>query len=138
MVKMIKVFYGEKGMGKSKMMVDFANEHAEKKDGDVVFIDDSNDLMLKLKHMIRFIDVSIYPIAGSEQFFAFICGIISQNYDIESIFIDGLTYILKEDIGTLEVFFSNIASLMEKYGIHFIFSINGRPETMPHFLQAYV
>ena len=134
---MIKVFYGEKGMGKSKMMVDMANDHADKNDGDVVFIDDSNDLMLKLKHRIRFTDVSIYPVGGADQFLAFICGIISQNYDIESIFIDGLTYIVKEDITSLDKFFVNISSLMEKYGIHFIFSINGKPETMPAFLKAY-
>ena len=134
---MVKVFYGEKGMGKSKMMVDYANEHADKRVGDVVFIDDSNDLMLKLKHEIRFTDVSIYPIHGADQFFAFICGIISQNYDIESIFIDGLTYIVKEDVNSLELFFSNISSLMEKYGIHFFFSINGRPESMPVFLRDY-
>ena len=135
---MIKVFYGEKGMGKSKMMVDLANEHADKRVGDVVFIDDSNDLMLKLKHEIRFTDVSIYPIFGAEQFFAFICGIISQNYDIESIFIDGLTYIVKEDIKNLGGFFDKITSLMEKYGVHFIFSINGRPEAMPEFLRSYI
>lgn len=135
---MVKVFYGEKGMGKSKMMVDYANEHADKRVGDVVFIDDSNDLMLKLKHEIRFTDVSIYPVHGAEQFFAFICGIISQNYDIESIFVDGLTYIVKEDINSLEMFFVNVASLMEKYGIHFFFSINGRPESMPAFLRQFI
>jgi hypothetical protein len=135
---MIKVFYGEKGMGKSKMMVDLANDHVDKKDGNVVFIDDSNDLMLKLKHRIRFTDVSIYPVSGPDQFLSFICGIISQNFDIESIFVDGLTYIVKEDINSLEGFFKQISVLMEKYGIHFFFSINGKPETMPAFLKAYV
>jgi len=134
---MIKVFFGEKGMGKSKMMVDLANEHAGNNKGDVVFIDDSNDLMLKLKHQVRFTDVSVYPIHGADQFFAFICGIISQNYDIESIFIDGITYIVKADINTLEGFFGNISQLMDKYGINFIFSINGNPEKIPHFLQDY-
>ncbi|MCL2058933.1 MAG: hypothetical protein FWH01_07725 [Oscillospiraceae bacterium] len=135
---MIKVFYGEKGMGKSKMMVDLANDHVDRQDGDVVFVDDSNDLMLKLKHKIRFTDVSIYPVSGADQFLSFLCGIISQNYDIESIFIDGLTYIVKEDINALENFFNHISSLMEKYEIHFIFSINGKPETMPAYLKAYI
>ena len=135
---MIKVFFGEKGMGKSKMMVDLANEHAGKGKGNVVFVDDSNDLMLKLKYQIRFTDVSVYPVEGADQFFAFICGIISQNYDIESIFIDGLTYIVKAGIGTLEGFFANIEKLMQKYGIDFIFSINGKPESIPPFLKAYV
>jgi len=135
---MIKVFYGEKGMGKSKMMVDLANEHAGNKKGDVVFVDDSNDLMLKLKHQVRFTDVSVYPVKGAEQFFAFICGIISQNYDIESIFIDGLTYIVKADINTLEGFFEGVSALMGKYGINFIFSINGNPDKIPQFLKNYI
>ena len=135
---MIKVFYGEKGMGKSKMMVDLANEHAGNKKGDVVFVDDSNDLMLKLKHQVRFTDVSVYPVKGAEQFFAFICGIISQNYDIESIFIDGLTYIVKADINTLEGFFEGVSALMGKYGINFIFSINGNPDKIPQFLMNYI
>lgn len=134
---MVKVFYGEKGMGKSKMMVDLANEHAAMRKGNVVFVDDSNDLMLKLKHQIRFTDVSVYPINGANQFFAFICGIISQNYDIESIFIDGLTYITKSDVNSLENFFDNISALNDKYGIHFIFSINGNPDSMPAFLVKY-
>jgi len=135
---MIKVFYGEKGMGKSKMMVDLANDRVSNGDSVVVFIDDSNDLMLNLKHKIRFTDVSVYPVTGAEQFLSFICGIISQNFDIESIFIDGLTYIVKTDLILLEPFFNNISSLTQKYGIDFIFSINGKPEALPAFLKAYV
>jgi hypothetical protein len=135
---MIKVFYGEKGMGKSKMMVDMANEHADMRKGDVVFIDDSNDLMYQLKHEIRFTDVSVYPVNGAEKFFAFICGIISQNYDIESIFIDGLTYIVKEDIMSLEGFFKELKVQAEKYGINFVLSINGKAESAPAFLKEYL
>jgi hypothetical protein len=135
---MIKVFYGEKGMGKSKMMVEMANEHADKKDGDVVFIDDSNDLMYQLKHQIRFTDISDYPIRGADQFFAFICGIVSQNYDIEGIFIDGLTYIVKEDIHSLAGFFGNLGILADRRNIHFVLSINGKTAQTPEFLKAYL
>ena len=135
---MIKVFYGEKGMGKSKMMVEMANEHADRKLGDVVFIDDSNDLMLKLKHQIRFIDVSEYPINTIDQFFTFICGIVSQNYDIEGIFIDGLTYIVKEDIHAMQPFFKSLTGLSEKYNIHFILSINGKNDSAPEFINEYL
>ena len=138
MVKLIKVFYGEKGMGKSKMMVDMANEHASQKKGDVVFIDDSNDLMYKLKHQIRFTDISDYPVKGSVPLFAFICGIISQNYDIEGIFIDGLTYIVKESTDKLGGFFNAIEKLSNRFNIHFFLSINGKQEDMPEFLKAYV
>ncbi|MDR1438503.1 MAG: hypothetical protein LBJ10_00360 [Clostridiales bacterium] len=135
---MIKVFYGEKGMGKSKMMVDMANEHADMRKGDVVFIDDSNDLMYKLKHEIRFTDVSVYPVNGAEQFFAFVCGIISQDFDIESVFIDGLTYIVKENILSLEGFFQELKVIAEKYNINFVLSINGKAESTPEFLKEFL
>ena len=135
---MIKIFYGEKGMGKSKMMVEMANEHVDLKLGDVVFIDDSNDLMYKLKHQIRFTDVSEYPIRSTDQFSAFLCGIVSQNYDIESIFIDGLTYIVKEDIHAMQPFFSTLADLAKKYNIHFFLSINGKNDGAPDFIKEYL
>ena len=125
-------------MGKSKMMIDMANEHASQKKGDVVFIDDSNDLMYKLKHQIRFTNISDYPVVGSTPLFAFICGIISQNYDIEGIFIDGLTYIVKESIHQMEGFFNDIFKLSKKYNIHFVLSINGKLDEMPDYLRQYV
>ena len=138
MVILIQVFYGEKGMGKTKMMIDMANEHADKKKGDVVFIDDSNDLMYKLKHQIRFTNIADYPVKGAVPFFGFICGIISQNYDIEGILIDGLTYIVKEDINSLGWFFEEIDKLAEQYDINFFMSINGKQAEMPEFLQKYI
>jgi len=135
---MIKVFYGEKGMGKSKMMVEIANEHADMKKGDVVFLDDSNDLMYKLKHQIRFTDVSEYPVKNADQFFAFICGIVSQNYDIEGIFVDGLTYIVPEGISSMENFFKSLSKIAQKYDINFVLSVNGKNDEMPEFLKDYV
>ena len=135
---MIKVFYGEKGMGKSKMMIEMANEHADKRNGDVVFLDDSNDLIYKLKHQIRFTNVSEYPIKSANQFFTFICGIVSQNFDIEGIFIDGLTYIVKEDLHTMADFFKNLSVIAQKYNINFVLSINGKNDEMPTFLKEYI
>ena len=89
---MIKVFYGKKGTGKTKHMLETANSIVRESNGAVVYIDDSNELMMKLSHRIRFINILDYPVYGSDAFLGFICGVASQNYDIETIFIDGLTY----------------------------------------------
>ena len=88
---MIKVFYGKKGMGKTKKMLEHANTLAGESNGNVVYIDDSNELLVKLSHKIRFINILDYPVSGAEAFLGFICGVASQNYDIETVFIDGLT-----------------------------------------------
>ena len=102
---MIKVFYGKKGTGKTKHMLEAANAASKETNGSVVYIDDSNELLVKLSHKIRFINILDYPVFGSDAFLGFICGVVSQNYDIETIFIDGLTYIVHQDVDSLKKFF---------------------------------
>lgn len=135
---MIKVIYGEKGMGKTKILVDTANKLASEGSGDVVFIDDSNQLMYDLKHEIRFINVSEYPVNCPTGFFGFLCGIAAQDYDIEGIFIDGLNYIVKKKASELKEFFDHIRILSDKAGINFYMTINGTNEQIPDFIAEYV
>jgi len=134
---MIKVIYGEKGMGKTKLLVDTANKLAVSSSGDIVFIDDSNQLIYDLKREIRFINASEFPVTGPSEFLGFICGIISQDYDIEGIFIDGLTYILKYKVELLEKFFGELRQVSDKYSIDFYISINGSPDNMPEYIKEY-
>ena len=134
---MISVIYGRKGMGKTKILIDAANKSVDDYRGEVVFIDDSNQLMYDLKHEIRFINVRDFPVSCQNSFTGFVCGIIAENYDINSIFIDGLTYILKEDIKTMEPLFQNLDELSTRFNIDFNISINGDPETMPVYLVKY-
>ncbi len=135
---MVKVIYGKEGMGKTKILVDTANKLAEESLGDVVFIDDSNQLMYDLKHNIRFINVADFPIAGIQAFIGFLCGVISENYDIDGIFIDGLTNILHQDITTLEEFFNSIKNISEKFNVKFHISLNGDDIVIPEYLKEYI
>jgi len=134
---MIKVIYGEKGMGKTKVLIDTVNKIALEGKGDVVFIDDSTQLMYDLNHKVRFVNVSEFPQMGTEGFFGFICGILSQNYDIEGIFIDGLNYITKKNAADMELFFKNLQVIEEKVNIDFYITINGISEEIPEFLKQY-
>ena len=134
---MIKVIYGPKGMGKTKILIDTANKLVLEAKGHVVFIDDTTQLMYDLKHEIRFVNVSDFPFLGLEGFFGFICGILSQNYDIEGVFIDGLNYITKQKATDLEPYFKNLKDVSEKFKIDFFITINGATEEMPEFLKQY-
>lgn len=134
---MVKVIYGKKGTGKTKSLIDTANNLAVSSTGNVVFLDYSNQLVIKLSHEIRFINVSEFPISGDSAFFGFLCGVISENYDIDSIFIDGLTYIVKQEAPTLEGLLKNIGKVAEKYNIKFYISINGESESIPEFIKEY-
>ena len=134
---MIKVFYGKKGTGKTKHMLESANTIVKESDGVVVYIDDSNELMMKLSHKIRFINILDYPVYGSDAFLGFICGVVSQNYDIETIFIDGLTYIVHQDVDSLKKFFDGIVKISAEHNADFYISINGDEETMPSFIREF-
>jgi len=134
---MIKVIYGPKGTGKTKLLVDSANRMARQAKGTVVFIDDSTKLMYDLSHKVRFVNVSEYPPLDHERFFGFICGILSQNYDIEGIFIDRINFITKENIEEFETFFEKLRALAENHRTLFFITLNGPAENMPDFLKQY-
>lgn len=137
-IRMITVYYGKKGLGKTKTLIEQANRMAGESKGDVVFIDDSNQLLYTLKHKIRFINVSDFPVKGHVAFAGFICGMIAEDYDIDGIFIDGLTYIVKDKIENLAAFFETLKYLAEKYSTKFFISMNGDSESVPEFLKAYI
>ena len=135
---MIKVFYGRKGMGKTKKMIENANDIINTANGNVVYIDDSSELSVKLSHKIRFVDITEYPVYGSEAFLGFLCGVASQNYDIETIFIDGLTYIIHQTPESLREFFDGLEKISTKNNVSFYISITGDENVIPDFIQKYV
>ena len=102
---MIQILAGEKGQGKTKRLIEMANEASKTIDGNVVFIDDDNRHMYDLHYGIRFVDTSMYKICDYEVFIGFIYGILSQNGDIQKIFVDGLGNIIRslnsEDVENL-------------------------------------
>lgn len=135
---MIKVLYGKKGMGKTKVLIDTANQMATESNGDVVFIDGDSSLMYDLKHEIRFINATEFPVSNDLSFLGFICGIISEDYDIDSIFIDGLSYLVKQSIQSMEGFFKTLETVAEKYNIQFTISMNGDEGAIPEYLKKYL
>ena len=135
---MIKVIYGGKGTGKTRSLVESANNMAQGNYGNVVFVEDSNQSMYKLVHEVRFVNILEFPVCGEDGFVGFICGIIAQNYDTKGIFIDGLTYILKKDAECLESFFSKLKLIASNYEVEFVISIDGSMEDIPEFLKEYI
>jgi thymidine kinase len=111
LIALIQVIYGPKGTGKTKAMVESANRMSNECKGTVVFIDNSNERIYDLKHKIRFTNVSEYPVKNIDSLTGFVCGILSQDYDAEYIYIDSLSYILGDDIERLEEFFNAIEKL---------------------------
>ena len=135
---MIKVWYGEKGTGKTKALVQTVNDMIQECDGDVVFIDHNSERMYDLKHQIRYVNTSDFKIDNCSSFAGFISGIVSADYDIDAIFVDGLNYITKTDKLNYKLFFDVIGDLEEKFNIDFYISMSGEASDLPDYLKVYI
>lgn len=71
--------------------------------------------------------------------FGFICGILSQDSDIEQIYIDGLNNIVEnltnEDIAE---FTAEIGKLSAENGVDFVFIISSKADTLPEGIKRYI
>lgn len=136
---MIQILIGEKGEGKTKRLIDMSNEAGKLSDGHIVFIDDDNRHMYDLHYNIRFVDTTGFKMEDQRIFFGFICGILSQDGDIEKIYIDGLNNIIKYMTDDdLFAFINELEKLSEKANVDFVMTISRDKETVPEALKSYL
>lgn len=136
---MIQILIGEKGEGKTKRLIDMSNEAGKLSDGHIVFIDDDNRHMYDLHYNIRFVDTTGFKMEDQRIFFGFICGILSQDGDIEKIYIDGLNNIVKymtdDDLFS---FINELERLSAKADVDFIMTISRDKNTIPEAIKSYL
>lgn len=134
---MIHVFCNKRGSGKTKALINLANEKVLDSKGHVVYIDDDKRPLLELDRRIRFINTSDFDLNREESFYGFLCGIISEDYDVDTIFIDGLLNIVDMDIKDAAHLFYSLEKLTNSSNINFYININGEEE-VPEFMKKYV
>ena len=133
---MIKVLIGKKGAGKTKTMIDNVNNSVSVASGDIVFIsNDTKRHMYDINHKVRMIDTSEFEINEYSEFYGFLCGIVSNNYDISNIFIDSIYKIVGNDTEGMKVFFENADKLAKKFDITMFFTISIDPSEAPEYLK---
>lgn len=136
---MIQILVGEKGQGKTKKLIEMANEASKTIDGNVVFIDDDSRHIYDLHYGIRFVETSKCKICNYEVLVGFIYGILSQNGDIEKIFIDSLGNIVAslpdEDVVNLCEILDRIS---EEYSVDFILIYSRPVNTISEDIKKYI
>lgn len=130
---MISVIYGKKGSGKTQRIMDAANAAYEKASGQVIFITDNNG-SLGVNANIKFINVADYGVRNTYELAGFIKGMISTNFDIQAVFIDGLTRLLASvEADKLKPIFDT----MEKFeNVDFMATVSA--DKLPNYLEKYV
>lgn len=137
-VGLVRVICGKKGTGKTKIMLDTANEIVKYDKGVVVFIDPTESHMYNLDKKIRYVNLNEFSVNGFKSLLAFIQGAISQNYDIDVVFIDALFKINSENIDENEEFFIEIEQISSRYDIDFYISVSADRLNCPVYLEKYV
>lgn len=136
---MIELLIGKKGTGKTKVLLDNVNEAVEKAHGNVVFIsNDTSRNMYDIKKDIRMADTKDFNITSWDEFLGFICGIISGNYDITNIFIDGILKIVNNSMDGFEGFLKSLEEISDKFDINFEISVSVDADAAPDYVKKYV
>ena len=137
---MIQIISGTKGSGKSKQLIDIANDALAKESGFVVFIDDDKRYMYDLKREIRFVDATDYrAFSGysAETFLAFVSGMLAANFDITLICIDGLLKLINAETDKLETFFEQLSLISENHSCNFVVAMSVETEKLPESVRKY-
>lgn len=136
---MVQIIAGNKGKGKTKHLLAMANSAMSEAHGTVVYLDKNNKHMFELNRNIRLINVSEYPVNTMEAFLGFLCGVISQDHDLEIVFLDSfITLIDVQSQQELEEAVKDIDIISEKFGVKMVMSISMDVEALPASIQPMV
>ena len=135
---MDKIIAGRKGKGKTKHLLDMANNGIKAATGSIVYLDKSSKHMYELNNRIRLINVNEYPVAASQGFIGFICGIISQDHDIETMFLDSFLKLAGLEGEDISETITTLEGISEKYNVNFVLSISMDAAEMPENAQKDV
>lgn len=130
---MIQIIAGGKGKGKTKILLDKVNADVLTAKGSLVYLDKNTKHMYELNNKVRLISVTDYLVSGEDSFLGFISGIISQDHDLEKVYLDGflkLTGIEGTDKDVAPVL-KKLDIISAKFNVDFIISISIEASALP-------
>ncbi len=136
--KMVEIICGRKGKGKTKHLLDKANTAIKSAQGNVVYLDKSQKHMYELSNKIRLINVTDFPIANCDEFLGFICGIVSQDHDLQEMYLDSFLTIAGLQDDQLQHAIEKLDIISEKYNVKFFLSISKDEMDLPECAKAKV
>lgn len=136
---MIEIISGEKGKGKTKELLGRVNASVSSASGNIVYLDKSQKHMYELHNRIRLINVRDYPLDDCDEFLGFICGIVSQDNDLEEMYLDSfLTIAAIETDEELCHAIEKLDIISEKYNVKFILSVSRNEAELPDCAKAKI
>ncbi len=139
---MIQLITGAKGSGKTKKIIDMANDNVDVAKGDIVFVTDTDRYMYSIRYQVRVINTAVLKYDNEsnvreDALIGFIKGILAGNHDIESFYIDGAHRMLGRTVQEMEDFFTDIYKVAKETETTFYLTVSENEENFPDFLKKY-
>lgn len=128
---MVQLILGLKGKGKTKVLLDKVNSDISDINGNAVYLDKDKSHMYEVNRKVRLIDVNDFGIANRDEFVGFLLGIISQDHDLEKVYIDSLLNVAKIKAEETELVLDEISKISEKYKVDFIVAVSVEKSQLP-------
>lgn len=135
---MVQLIVGNKGKGKTKHLLEEVNLQVKETKGNIVYLDKSTKHMYELNNKVRLIDVSQYMITNHDEFVGFICGIVSQDHDLEQMFLDSFLKIACLENEDITPVIEKLEKISQNYGIDFVLSVSMDESELPEALKSKI
>lgn len=135
---MVQFIVGNKGKGKTKHLLDKVNAEIKNVSGNIVYLDKSTKHMYELNNKVRLINVPDYMVSNSDEFLGFICGIISQDHDLQQMYLDSFLKIACLEDRDYEATIHKLERISEKFNVDFVISISKDEAELPEDYKSRI
>lgn len=135
---MVQLIVGNKGKGKTKQLLDKVNNEIKEISGNIVYLDKSTKHMYELNNKVRLIDVSQFMVENSGEFLGFVCGIISQDHDLQQMYFDSFLKISCLEGADITETVAKLEKVSKATGVDFILSVSKDEGELPEAVKGNI
>ncbi|MDE6731379.1 MAG: hypothetical protein K2J77_00695 [Oscillospiraceae bacterium] len=133
---MVKIITGNKGSGKTKILIEAIHEAEKKSNGNVVAIQKGSSLNTDITYKVRLVNIEDYAIDGVDAFYGFIAGILSSDHDCTDIFVDATLKITGRDYTELGNMFDKLAKITPNTTV--TLTVSADNDQLPENVKKYI
>lgn len=135
---MVKLILGAKGAGKTKWLINGANDDIKAGNGNITFLDVEDEHIFSLDTNVRLINLSDYSVNSIEKFYGFLLGMLSMDFDLEIIYIDSIYKIIDIKKEDLKCLVKNLDEISEKHDVDILINVDYVADEVDSDLRSYI
>lgn len=135
---MVELVVGAKGIGKTKVLLEKAAQAVKDANGTVVYVDKNKQHIYELSNKIRLVDITQYPVKGTDGFYGFLSGMIASDHDLEYVILDSFLKITGIEEGDIVEAIKTVKNLSETYSVNFVISISRTEKEIPDEIRELI